>query len=46
MVHVVIGRPGVILLGEGSPQRLAVHVGQEKRRLAKIIGIDRPARVT
>jgi hypothetical protein len=38
MVHVVIGRPGVILVGEGSPQRLKSMMGQEKRRLAKIIG--------
>jgi Domain of unknown function (DUF4191) len=38
MVHVVIGRPGVILLGEGNPQRLRGLLGQEKRRLAKVIG--------
>lgn len=38
MVHVVIGRPGVILIGEGNPQRLKSMLGQEKRRLAKIIG--------
>jgi hypothetical protein len=34
----VLGRPGVILLGEGQPQRLRGLMGQEKRRLAKIIG--------
>jgi hypothetical protein len=38
MVHVVIGRPGVILLGEGQPQRLRTLMGQEKRRLSKVIG--------
>ena len=38
MVHVVIGRPGVILLGEGQPQRVRSLIGQEKRRLAKVIG--------
>ena len=38
MVHVVIGRPGVILLGEGQPQRVRSLLGQEKRRLAKVIG--------
>jgi hypothetical protein len=38
MVHVVIGRPGVILLGEGQPQRVRGLIGQEKRRLAKVIG--------
>ncbi|HEX5597056.1 MAG TPA: DUF4191 domain-containing protein [Micromonosporaceae bacterium] len=38
MVHLVIGRPGVILLAEGSPQRARGLLGQEKRRLAKVIG--------
>ena len=38
MVHVVIGRPGVILIGEGTPARLRSMMGQEKRRLSKIIG--------
>jgi hypothetical protein len=38
MVHVVIGRPGVILLGEGQAQRVRGLIGQEKRRLSKVIG--------
>jgi hypothetical protein len=38
MVHVVIGRPGVILLAEGDPQRLRSLISQEKRRLSKLIG--------
>jgi uncharacterized protein YneF (UPF0154 family) len=38
MVHVVIGRPGLILIGEGNPQKVRSMLGQEKRRLAKIIG--------
>jgi hypothetical protein len=38
MVHIVIGRPGVILLGEGQPQRVRGMLGQEKRRLSKVIG--------
>ena len=38
MVHVIIGRPGVILLGEGQPQRVRTLMGQEKRRLSKVIG--------
>ena len=38
MVHIVIGRPGVILLGEGQPQRVRTMIGQEKRRLSKVIG--------
>ncbi len=38
MVHVVIGRPGVILLGEGNPQRVKALLGQERKRLSKVIG--------
>ncbi|MFV2019880.1 DUF4191 domain-containing protein [Micromonospora sp. LOL_023] len=38
MIHLVIGRPGVILLAEGNPQRVRSLLGQEKRRLAKVIG--------
>jgi hypothetical protein len=38
MVHLVIGRPGVILLGEGNPNRVRGLIAQEKRRLVKVIG--------
>ncbi|HEY7174149.1 MAG TPA: DUF4191 domain-containing protein [Micromonosporaceae bacterium] len=38
MITLVIGRPGVVLIGEGNPSRLRGMLGQEKRRLAKIIG--------
>jgi hypothetical protein len=38
MVHLVIGRPGVILLAEGNPARVRSLLGQEKRRLSKVIG--------
>lgn len=38
MVHLVIGKPGVILLGEGNPHRVRGLIGQEKKRLAKVIG--------
>ncbi|HET8680638.1 MAG TPA: DUF4191 domain-containing protein [Micromonosporaceae bacterium] len=38
MVHLVVGRPGVILLGEGHPQRVRGLLGQEKKRLVKVIG--------
>jgi hypothetical protein len=38
MVHVVVGKPGVILIGEGHPQRVRSLMGQEKRRLVKVIG--------
>jgi hypothetical protein len=38
MVHLVVGKPGVILLGEGEPMRVRSLLGQEKRRLARVIG--------
>ncbi|HEY1487819.1 MAG TPA: DUF4191 family protein [Micromonosporaceae bacterium] len=39
MVHLVIGRKGVILVGEGpNPAKVRQMIGQEKRRLAKVIG--------
>jgi len=38
MVLLVIGRPGVILLAEGNPARVRSLLGQEKRRLSKVIG--------
>jgi uncharacterized protein DUF4191 len=41
MVHVIIGRPGVILLGEGQPQRVRTLMGQEKRRLSKVMKLPR-----
>ncbi|MEV8515534.1 DUF4191 domain-containing protein [Dactylosporangium sp. NPDC051484] len=38
MVHLVIGRPGVILIGEGNVSRVKGLIGQERRRLLKVIG--------
>lgn len=38
VVHLVLGRPGVILLAEGNPQRLRPMLGEQKRRLGKVIG--------
>lgn len=37
-VHRVIGRPGVILVGEGAPQRLKPLLAQEKKRTARLVG--------
>lgn len=37
-VHRVIGLPGVILIGEGSPQRLKSLLAQEKKRTARLVG--------
>jgi hypothetical protein len=36
VVHRVVGRPGVILVGEGSPGRLPALLAAEKRRVARI----------
>jgi hypothetical protein len=38
MVHLVIGRPGVVLLGEGNTSRVKGLISQERRRLIKVIG--------
>lgn len=38
MVHLVIARCGVVLLGEGNPARVRALISQERRRLAKVIG--------
>jgi len=38
MVHLVIGRPVVILLGEGNTSRVKGLIAQERRRLVKVIG--------
>src|SRR2546430_5235200 len=37
-VHLVTGKPGVILLAEGNPGRIKGLLGQEKRRLSQVIG--------
>lgn len=37
-VHRVIGRPGVILVAEGSPHRLRPLLAQEKKRVARLSG--------
>lgn len=37
-VHRVIGRPGVIFVGEGSASRVKPLLAQEKKRAARIIG--------
>jgi hypothetical protein len=37
-VHRVLGRPGVILVGEGAPHRVRGLLAQEKKRTARLIG--------
>ncbi|GAB88103.1 DUF4191 domain-containing protein [Gordonia rhizosphera] len=37
-VHRVIGKPGVILVGEGSPARVKSLLAQEKKKAARVVG--------
>ena len=37
-VHRVLGRPGVILVGEGSAARIKPLLAQEKKRTARLVG--------
>jgi hypothetical protein len=37
-VHRLIGRPGIVLVGEGAPQRVKGLVAQEKKRIARLSG--------
>ena len=38
VVHRVLGRPGVVLVGEGQPSRVRPLIAQEKKRVARIAG--------
>ena len=37
-VHRVLGRPGIVLVGEGSPGRVRGLLAQEKKKVARIVG--------
>lgn len=37
-VHRVIGKPGIILVGEGSPSRVKPLIAQEKKKAARVVG--------
>lgn len=37
-VHRVIGRPGIVLVGEGVPHRVGPLIAQEKKRIARVVG--------
>lgn len=37
-VHRVLGRPGIVLVGEGQPQRVRSLIAQEKRKVARVVG--------
>ncbi len=41
-VHRVVGRPGVVLIAEGVPQRVIPLLAQEKKRVARIVGDSVP----
>ena len=36
VVHRLVGRPGVVLVGEGAPQRVRPLLAQEKKKVARI----------
>ena len=36
VVHRAVGRPGVVLVGEGSPTRLPSLLAAEKKRVARV----------
>lgn len=38
VVHRAVGRPGVVLVAEGNPNRVAQLVSAEKRRLGRLLG--------
>lgn len=38
LIHRVIGRPGIVLVAEGSPTRVKSLLSQEKKRLARVVG--------
>ncbi|MGH3343611.1 MAG: DUF4191 domain-containing protein [Carbonactinosporaceae bacterium] len=38
IVHRAVGRPGIVLIGEGAPHRVANLLGAEKRRMSRIAG--------
>ncbi|MCF6745542.1 DUF4191 domain-containing protein [Blastococcus sp. KM273128] len=37
-VHRVLGRPGIVLVGEGSPGRVRGLIAQEKKKIARVVG--------
>ena len=38
MVHRVVGRCGVVLVGEGAPQRVKALLAKERKRLDRVVG--------
>lgn len=42
MIHRVLGRPGIILVGEGNPQRLKALFAEERKHLTRLFGPNVP----
>ncbi|MHB2021828.1 MAG: DUF4191 domain-containing protein [Mycobacteriales bacterium] len=38
IVHRVVGRPGIVLIGEGTPSRVSQRIAQEKNRVGRVAG--------
>jgi hypothetical protein len=38
VVHRLVGRPGVVLVGEGAPHRVRGLIAQEKKKVARVVG--------
>ncbi|RCW44091.1 uncharacterized protein DUF4191 [Halopolyspora algeriensis] len=38
VIHRVIGRPGIVLVGEGAPHRVRGLMSQEKKRISRVVG--------
>src|SRR5262249_44115703 len=37
-VHRLVGRPGIVLVGEGAPHRVRGLIAQEKKKIARVAG--------
>ena len=37
-VHRMVGRPGIVLVGEGAPHRVRGLIAQEKKKIARVAG--------
>jgi len=37
-VHRLVGRPGIVLIGEGAPHRVRGLIAQEKKKIARVAG--------
>jgi hypothetical protein len=42
LIHRVLGRPGIVLVGEGNPQRLKALFAEERKHLTRLFGPEVP----